>query len=171
MKYHPAIHNRHSIRIPGYDYSQQGSYFVTVCVQNKECLFGNVVDGKMVLNEFGYIISETWQWLATQYKYILLHEWIIMPNHLLGIIEFCVDRWGGSRTAPTETKCKPLGRIIGAFKTVSTKRINKIQNTPGRKLWQRNYYEHVVRDENDLNRIREYIINNPLNWRHDKYYL
>jgi REP element-mobilizing transposase RayT len=76
-----------------------------------------------------------------------------------------------SRTAPTDSKRKPLGRIIGSFKTISAKHINKIQNTPGYKLWQRNYYEHIIRDENDLNRIREYLINNPLKWPEDKYYI
>jgi len=125
----------------------------------------------MILNEYGTIISETWQWLSEQYQYIQLHEWIIMPNHLHGIIEYCAVGRGGSRTAPTITKRKPLGRIIGAFKTVSTKQINKIQNTPGNKLWQRNYWEHVIRDEKDLNRIQQYIINNPLKWTEDKYFV
>ncbi len=170
MKYDPDFHHRRSIRIPRYDYSSPGMYFITICTNNRELLFGDIVDGEMVLNEYGNIISETWQWLDVHYKFIQLHEWIIMPNHLHGIIEYCADCRGGSRIAPTVTKIKPLGRIIGVFKTVSTKQINNINKTPGQKLWQRNYWEQVIRDENDLNRIREYIINNPLKWPEDKYY-
>ena len=171
MKYNPDIHHRKSVRIPGYDYAQDGWYFVTICTHNHNVLLGNVVNGEMVLNEYGQIVSKIWKWLPEQYKYIKLHEWIIMPNHLHGIIEYHNDGRGGARTAPTDIKIKPLGRIIGAFKTVSTKHINKIQNTPGHKLWQRNYYEHIIRNEKDLNRIREYIIYNPLKWPEDKYYV
>jgi REP element-mobilizing transposase RayT len=171
MYYNFEIHHRRSIRIPDYDYSQPGYYFVTICTYNKECLFGRIVDGKMVLNEDGKIISKTWLWLSEQYTYIRLHEWIIMPNHLHGIIEYRDDCRGGSRTAPTVIKYKPLGRIIGAFKTVSTNRINTIQNTSDSRLWQRNYWEHVIRDENDLIRVRSYKINNPLKWSNDIYYI
>ena len=171
MKYDSQIHHRKSVRIPGYDYTQDGWYFVTICTHNHNVLLGNVVNGEMVLNEYGQIVSKIWKWLPEQYKYIKLHEWIIMPNHLHGIIEYHNDGRGGSRTAPTDIKIKPLGRIIGAFKTVSTKHINKIQNTPGHKLWQRNYYEHIIRNEKDLNRIGEYIIYNPLKWPEDKYYI
>ena len=168
----PDKHHRKSIRIPGYDYSQEGHYFVTICMNHRELLFGDIVDGEMVLNEFGKIIAETWQWLAKQYVYINLDESVIMPNHLHGIVEFMNDcSRGGSRTSPTDTKRKPLGRIIGAFKTVSTKRINQIQNTLGLKLWQRNYWEHVIRDDYDLYRIRQYIVDNPFKWKDDKYYL
>ncbi len=89
-----------------------------------------------------------------------------MPNHFHGIVFLLDDRRGGSRTAPT--KRKPLGRLIGAFKTVSTQRINEIRNTPGSPVWQRNYYEHVIRNETDLEEIREYIQNNPLEWLEDE---
>ena len=169
MKYDSQIHHRKSVRIPGYDYAQDGWYFVTICTHNHNVLLGDVVNGEMVLNEYGQIVSKIWKWLPEQYKYIKLHEWIIMPNHLHGIIEYHNDGRGGLRTAPTDIKIKPLGRIIGAFKTVSTKHINKIQNTPGHKSWQRNYYEHIIRNEKDLNRIGEYIIYNPLKWPEDKY--
>jgi putative transposase len=146
MQYNPEKHYRRSICIPDYDYSQAGWYFVTICVQNRESWFEDVVDGKMALNEFGMIISESWRCLADHYEYIHLHEWIIIPNHLHGIIEYCADGRGDSRIAPTVITRKPLGRIIGAFKTVSTKQINNIQNTPGQKLWQRNYGEsHAFR--------------------------
>ncbi|MCD4652748.1 transposase, partial [bacterium] len=115
----------------------------------------------------GEIINNTWKWLRKQYEYVDLDQFIIMPNHIHGII--CIRR-GGSRTAPTR-KRKPLGRLIGAFKTVSTKQINLIRQTSGNQFWQRNYYEHIIRDEDDLARIREYIINNPAQWEHDDYYV
>ena len=146
MKYDSQKHHRKSIRIPDYDYSQPGLYYVTICTNNRELLFGDINNGEIVLNEYGDIVSKTWQCLSEQYQYIQLYEWIIMPNHLHGIIENCGDCSGGSRTAPTVTKIKPLGRIIGTFKTVSTKQINTINNTPGQKLWQRNYWEHLPRE-------------------------
>jgi len=112
-------------------------------------------------------INNTWRWLATQYDYVELDEWGIMPNHMHGIIVITDVCRGGSRTAPTGQR-KPIGRLVGAFKTVSTKRINEIRNTPGAKIWQRNYYEHIIRDDDELNRICEYIANNPLQWEMDR---
>ncbi|MFH1665640.1 MAG: transposase [Candidatus Omnitrophota bacterium] len=177
--------NRKSVRLRNYDYTQEGAYYVTVCVNEDVCrgasrsaldIFGRIENGEMILNGMGQIINDSWQWLEKQYKYIKLDEFIVMPNHIHGIV--CINnprmgviqKEGGSRTAPT-VKLKPLGRLIGAFKTVSTKQINIIRDTPGMRLWQRNYYEHVIRDESDLNRIREYITNNPLRWEEDEYYV
>ncbi len=134
----------------------------------------------MALNELGEIVAESWQWLERQYEHVEMDEWVVMPNHLHGIIMITDCRGGsrtggmgrgGSRTAPTgsdQPKRKPLGRLIGAFKTVSTKRVNQIHNTPGAKLWQRNYYEHIIRNENELNRIRAYIAQNPAKWEFDR---
>ena len=163
-------HNRQSIRLKGYDYAQAGAYYVTVCVQDRKCPFGNVNDGKMMSNDAGKIVNDSWRWLGDQYEYVELDEFIVMPNHIHGII--CVNDAGrgGSRTAPT-IKRKPLGRLIGAFKTVSTKQINITRQTSGNQLWQRNYYEHIIRGEDDLIRIREYIINNPARWEQDDYYV
>jgi len=163
----PPIRNRRSIRLKGYDYTQPGAYFVTICTQNRECLFGQITDGKMVLNNAGRMVADSWEWLAEQYDHVLLDEWVVMPNHLHGIIVITDGGRGGSRTAPT-VKRKPIGRLIGAFKTVSTKQINQMRETSGAKLWQRNYYEHIIRNENELNRIREYIHNNPLKWEFDR---
>ena len=167
MRYDPEKHHRRSIRLQGYDYSRAGAYFVTLCTQNRECLFGDVVDGETRLNPVGQIAGDAWKWLASQYDYVELDEWVIMPNHLHGII-IISDGRGGSRTAPTR---KPIGRLVGAFKTVSTKHINKLRNTPGEKLWQRNYWEHIVRNEPELKRIREYIRNNPSQWEMDQLYV
>ena len=185
MRYDPNKHHRRSIRLKGYDYTRAGVYFVTIVTQNRACLFGHIVAGEVRLNAFGQVVAETWQWLATQYDYVELDEWVVMPNHLHGIIIITEtgDGGGGSRTAPTvigttvptvvapdapTVKRKPLGRLIGAFKTVSTKRINEYRGTPGVVVWQRNYYEHIIRDERSLNRVREYIAANPLRWHLDR---
>jgi putative transposase len=166
MHYDPNKHHRRSIRLKGYDYTQAGAYFITIVTQDRACLFGEVVEGEMRLNPFGEIVAESWQWLAMQYDYVELDEWVIMPNHLHGTIVITDDR-GGSRTAPT-VKRKPVGRLIGAFKTVSTKRINEHRDTPGVPVWQRNYYEHIIRNEDDLEAIRRYIACNPLRWHLDR---
>ena len=167
-KYDPKKHHRSSIRLAGFDYSATGTYFVTIVAYQRECLFGEVVDGEMVLTEFGKIVDETWQWLENQYSYVQSGTSIVMPNHFHGILVMDDDRRGGSRTAPTKPiKRKPLGRLIGAFKTVSTKQINLLHNTEGQVVWQRNYYEHIIRNDDDLNRIHRYIETNPSMWADD----
>jgi putative transposase len=167
-------HHR-SIRISGYDYSQSGAYFVTICVNKRQGLFGTIVNNQMQLNRYGKIADTSWQWLSQAYDYVESDEWIMMPNHLHGIIFISPDNIistdcrGCSRTAPTgESKIKPLGRLIGVFKTISTKQINFILKTRGVPFWQRNFYEHVIRDDHALNRIREYINTNPLRWDLDR---
>ena len=190
MANNPEKHHRRSIRLRGYDYSRAGAYFVTICAQDRACLFGEVVDGKMQLNDAGRVVVDAWSWLNVQYPHIQLDEWVVMPHHLHGIIIISDGRGGShvravrepplrvresmgvanrpnTRTAPTG-KCKPIGRLIGAFKTVSTKRINNMRGTPGISVWQRNYYEHIIRNDDSLNRIREYIVNNPLQWAMDR---
>ena len=102
MKQDPGLHHRRSIRLPGYDYSQAGAYFVTICTQNRRCLFGNVVNVEMVLNHAGRVVAESWQWMGEQYEHVELDEWVIMPNHLHGIIVIS-ERRGGSRTRSTQT--------------------------------------------------------------------
>jgi REP element-mobilizing transposase RayT len=172
MKNNPRLRHRRSIRLKGYDYSKAGAYFVSICVQKRECLLGDIVNDEMVLNDVGRVVSDSWTWLGTQYDHVELDEYMIMPNHLHGVV--IIQSWGGSRTALPSSQTAPtsnlksLGRIIGAFKTVSTKHINEMRRTPSVRLWQRNYYEHIVRDENELMRIREYMENNPLKWEFDR---
>ena len=185
MLYDRNKQHRRSIRLPGYDYRSAGAYFVTICVQGGECLLGEAVDGEMRLSEWGQSAAESWTWLGAQYSYVSLDAWVIMPNHLHGIIVVQDDDapgvgegrggGGGGRARPpppptdaTPAKRKPLGRLVGAFKTVSTKRINQLRDMPGTQVWQRNYWEHVIRDEESLNRIREYIQNNPARWSEDQ---
>ena len=164
------MHHRRSIRLKGHDYTAAGTYFVTVCVRDRECLLGQITDGTMSLNNYGHIVANAWQWLSTRYG-VILDESVVMPNHLHGIIGR--DGRGGSRTAPTldrkpnEDRDKPLGGLIGAFKTVSTKRINLSRQTPGMKVWQRDYWDRVVRDAMELDRIRDYIRGNVANWSAD----
>ena len=181
MKYDPEIHHRRSLRLRGYDYSQAGAYFVTVCTHDKEFLFGKIVERKMRLNESGEIADLCWQRLGRRYPHVGLDEWIVMPNHLHGIMVIVDDRRGDSGIAPAKrgadhgrggsrtasTKRKPLGRLIGAFKTVSTRRISEIRSTTGAPVWQRNYYEHIIRNQDEFNKIREYIATNPLRWMSD----
>lgn len=155
-------------------------YFVTLCTFDHGNLFGEITAGRMILNAYGQIVADTWLWLSQQYPYVTLDAWIIMPNHFHGILvieDINQDKGnnqGGSRTAPTEktpssnvADRKPLGRLIGAFKTVSTKQINHLRDTAGAPVWQRNYYEHILRDENGLNSIRYYIVTNPERWAED----
>ncbi len=144
-------------------------------------MFGAIVDGAMQLNECGQIVANHWQWLAIQYPYVKLNEWVVMPNHLHVILVLTdTPRRGDSRIAPTihdatqptstndASKHKPLGRLIGAFKTVSTKEINQIRNVPGVPIWQRNYYEHIIRHKEALQNIRHYIQTNPQSWNIDR---
>lgn len=167
MKFNSNIHHRRSIRLQGYDYSQVGAYFVTIVAWQREMLFGEIVNEEMGLNDFGKIVSEKWGWLETQYEYVELGEWVVMPNHFHGILIIHDDGRGGSRPAPTPIKRKPLGGLIGAFKTVSTKEINLLRNAEGQVVWQRNYYEHIIRNEPEMDRISRYIESNPSRWMDD----
>ncbi len=161
MTYDPANHHRRSIRLPGYDYRQAGAYFVTLVCKNRELLLED--------DRFRAIVEDAWRWLAERHEFVSLYEYVVMPNHLHGIIVIREACRGGSRTAPTVCTSggKPLGRLIGAFKTVSTKRINGIRGTPGLPVWQRNYYEHVIRNDDELNHVRQYVIDNRLHWDQD----
>lgn len=146
--------NRKSIRLQNYDYTQEGLYFVTICTQNRECIFGEIVNEKIKLNYVGKIIESVWQSLSNRFP-VKLDTFQIMPNHIHMIIELTGGSMGGSRPAPT------LGMIIGFLKSESSKRI-------GHPIWQRNYYEHIIRNETELNKIREYIQTNPQRWERDR---
>lgn len=162
-----SYRNRRSIRLQGYDYSRSGAYFVRICAQNRECLFGDIVDGKMVLNDAGKIVAGEWMKSGEIRDEIESGEWVVMPNHFHGIV---MIRRGDRPVAPTMPGPRPksIGSLMSGFKPAVTKRINEIRNTPDVKLWQRNYYEHVIRNDDELNRIREYIANNPMKWEMDR---
>ncbi len=194
MQYDPQKHHRRSIRLKGYDYSQEGAYYVTIVAQNRACLFGDVVGGEMILNDAGQMLHSQWEALPQRFPNVELDEFIIMPNHLHGIIVITdktkpnaipsdASKRGGamntgeagiSRTPTEDAPHDPtLGNIVGAWKSIVTdeyiRGVYHLNWQPfDRKLFQRNYWEHIVRDEPDLNRIREYIINNPTNWESDE---
>ncbi len=173
---------RKSIRLKEYDYTQPGAYFVTICTYRRAHLFGQVVDGEMRLNAFGKIVWEEWFRTAQVRPYVELfeNEFVVMPNHIHGIIWIVEHDVGATRrVAPTSRRVAPqpprgpvpqsLGAIIAQFKSVVTKRINTLRGTPGAPVWQRNYWEHVIRTERALNAIRRYIIENPARWHLDRY--
>ena len=187
---------RKSIRLRNFDYSSQGLYFITICIHNHLCLLGDIVNGKMVLNDAGKMIKKWLMKIPERFKNTTLDEYQIMPNHLHGIIVitgqmdnspvgagFMPARKSGfmparsnratTRVAPTGGNTITLGNIIGAFKSLTTHEyINGVKNKKwqpfNKRLWQRNYYEHIIRNENDLNEIREYIKNNPQMWDRDR---
>ncbi len=181
MAINPQIHHRRSIRLKEYDYSQQGGYFVTLCTHRRKCILGGIADGNVQLNQFGEIVKE--EWLRTEQirPEITMDEFMVMPNHIHGIIMIRNDipnmsvgayrRTPEDRThinAPLRREPKTLGSTIAGFKSVVTHRINLLRKAPLTPIWQRNYYEHVIRGDNDLNRIRQYIIENPVKWEEDE---
>ena len=165
------VPGRRSPRLQAYDYTQVGAYFVTLVTKDRVLLLGDVVKGEMMLSHIGKSVADAWLWLPTQYPYVELDAFVVMPNHLHGVIWLAgpLSGTGDSRIAPSNSGGrKPLGRLIGAFKTVSAKRVNAALGTPSRPLWQRGFHDHVIRNERDLERIREYIRNNPLQWEMDE---
>jgi len=172
-------HNRRSIRLKNYDYSQAGAYFITICTQDRECLFGEIIDDKMILNDAGEIIQEFHAVTESHFNDIHIFPFIIMPNHYHAIITVgagfprpCVENdFGQNNTGHNDigrgNPAPTLGNIVGYFKYQTSKQINIMRGTPGQILWQRNYYEHIIRNEDDHSRICEYIDNNPLKWKMD----
>jgi putative transposase len=146
---------------------------VTICTRDRECLFGHVVNGEMRLNEYGLVVHEEWLKTAELRENIEVETCTVMPNHVHGIVVITNGR-GTVRRAPTERFGKPVAEsiptIMRAFKSASTKHINEIRRTRGTPVWQRNYYEHVVRNDEELEAIRQYILNNPANWVTDEDY-
>jgi REP element-mobilizing transposase RayT len=173
MRYDPLKHHRRSIRLKGYDYSQEGAYYVTIVADHRECLFGEIENGKMRLNDFGKIVQEEWLQTARVRPNVELGEYVVMPNHLHGIIVInnTIVVGANRRFAPTKHPRAPIPNSIGAimmqFKSIVTKRINAVRGTQGAPVWQRNYHERIVRNDDDLDRICTYIINNPFNWESD----
>ncbi len=180
MAFDPLRHHRRSIRLKDYDYSQAGAYFVTICVQGRECLFGDVVNHEMHYNDAGKMICAEWETLTQRFPTVELDEWVAMPNHLHGIIGIVdsvraslVDTPDRAGMNPAPTSKSTLGDIVGAFKSLSTHQYIEGVHNKGwlafyKKLWQRNYHEHIVRNERELEAIRKYIRNNPKQWMLDR---
>ena len=153
---------RKLIRLENYDYSQPGYYFVTVCTKDHADWFGLINNGQMNLNEFGGIVERQWLWLGKQYPYINLDTYVIMPNHFHGILVIV----GNGRDRSLQNKIKPVPELLGVFKTTSSKLIHLAGGNGF--LWQKSYYDHVIRGDKELNLIREYIIFNPAQWEKDE---
>jgi len=219
MPYDPNRHHRRSIRLKGYDYSQAGAYFITICTQDRACLFGKVVNGEMRLNDAGRMVLAEWNMLPERFPHVVLDAFVVMPNHVHGIVVITnpapddtattaptivgaglvsapndgpmdAPPNDGPMSAPndgpmdappndgtttrTTTRVAPtVGDIVGAFKSrVTVEYIRGVKTSgwpPFRgRLWQRNYYEHIIRNERALNAIRQYIIENPRRWQMDR---
>jgi putative transposase len=180
-----------SDKLLGYDYSWTGTYFVTICTHKRECLLGQVEDGAMVLSEYGRIVEQCWCALPHHFPGVELDAFVVMPNHVHGIITITAfgrgealakqyqtksPKWLANASPlqppqslrPHGTKSYSLGAMVQNFKSVSARRINQARLTPGALVWQRNYYEHVVRNEDELNSIRQYVLGNPTLWEKDE---
>lgn len=180
-KFDPARHHRRSIRLKGYDYASEGAYFVTIVTQGREYLFGEIVNGEMHLNKYGEIVQKWWNDIPKHFPNVELGALIIMPNHVHGIIYIIGecrgeilsphdDQNSGHTGGETPPLRKPtVGQIVGYFKYQTTKEMNKMDNTGTiTKFWQRNYYEHVIRNEKELQQKTDYILENPSRWEEDQ---
>ena len=188
-RYDRCERRRRSIRLAGYDYSQEGAYFVTICANKRECLLGKVAGDAMWLGDTGRMVAATWQELHLHYPGVDLDAFVIMPNHLHGIIiltvgagpracptiaagpRACPESGQPQGVAPTEYLCLP--DVVHRFKSLTTARYLlavRAKRWPpfSGRLWQRNYYEHVIRNEEELNKIRRYVWDNPLQWAFDR---
>jgi putative transposase len=179
--------HRRSIRLKDYDYTQSGAYFVTICAHERACLFGAAVDGVMILNEWGVIVQEEWEQTAILRPNVELDAFVVMPNHIHGIIVITdvgardnEARDNGARciaplqsAAPTRQfgplTAQSLSTIVGTFKAAVTRRVNR-QHDNTAPIWQRNYYEHIIRSEARLDQIRQYVAINATKWAEDSLY-
>jgi len=194
MKFNPNIHHRRSIRLKGYDYSQNGFYFLTICCHNRRTLFGEVIQGKMILNDAGRIAESCWQEIPKHFPFVVLHAFVIMPNHVHGIVEIkhevgsvgsvgsvesvgSVGAIGAKNVSPQPPQPPPspprspsgtIGSIVRGFKIGVTKWMRS--HTDVHDVWQRNYYENIVRDERAYQNISNYIHQNPAKWDADKFF-
>jgi putative transposase len=166
-------YRRRSIRLADYDYSQGGAYFVTICTHDRKCLFGNISNGEMRLNEVGEIVQDVWLRTEQIRREISLDTFVLMPNHLHGVVFICdyaESPTRATRQSPLHVrgpKKRSLGSLIAGFKSTCTIAIKKHLGLATIQVWQRNYYEHIIRGEKGLNAIREYIRTNPARWEND----
>lgn len=194
-KFDPQHHHRKSIRLSGYDYAQAGAYFVTIVTWQRDCLFGEVVDGVMICSQAGKIVEWEWQNLASSFRFLELGASQVMPNHFHGILLFhdagatrpgLAGSIAGKSPAQNESLSSPdgsplrngsslphgpkmasLGAVIGQFKSRVTKRLWKMPELNGTPIWQRNYHDRIIRNDHEMGNIWRYIESNPLNWADD----
>lgn len=181
-------HHRRSIRLRGYDYTSAGAYFVTICTYGRECLFGDVDDAAVRLNPYGLVAREEWLRSAARRPEIELDAFVVMPNHVHGIVIIMDDAVGAQRVGarrvwaervgaehvpPLPAFYRPpgsLGSFVAGFKMAVTKRINLLRGTLGARAWQRNYYERIIRNDDEAAHVRAYVYDNPVRWPEDDYY-
>jgi putative transposase len=176
MKYDPLKHHRRSVRLKGYDYCYPGAYFITLVTRRRECLLGEIQEGVVHLSQIGRIVEQEWCKLGKRFAALVVDEFIVMPNHVHGILlimkERLVDRNLAIETSSINlvhgVKSGTLGAMIGAYKSTTSRLINRLRRTPGAQVWQRNYYEHIIRNEREWKETRAYIYNNPLKWEQDE---
>jgi putative transposase len=176
MPFDAHKHHRRSARLSGYDYTQNGAYMVTVCTAGRECLFGEIIDdGEMMLNTLGCVVEDNWFKSANIRKEIILDAFVVMPNHIHGIImmigEPPVGAHGRAPLPQTAALYRPprsLGSFVAGFKSAVTSQINRIRETPHMPIWQRSFHDKIIWNESMLNGIRTYIENNPTNWVSDR---
>ena len=197
MIYDPSIHHRRSIRLQGFDYSKAGAYFITICTHHRLCRFGKIKNGEMRFNPIGWIVSEQWKVIPERYQMVKLDEFVVMPNHIHGIFAITTGtRTQSSIPNPDDPVGAParganlsdtakrapargaptVGDIVGSYKSLCVHHCLKWTkgNTPEwilGTLWQRNFWEHIIRNESELDRIREYIRTNPAQWQSDCLYI
>jgi putative transposase len=177
VAYDPDKHHRRSIRLQGYDYAQAGAYFLTICAYGRECLFGEVVNGAMLKNDSGRIVEEEWLRSAEIRQELELDVFVVMPNHLHGIVFImnigATGDVGATSRSPLRSPARgpaklSLGSFVSGFKSACTKRVNEARGQPGTPMWQRGFYERVIRSEEELERIRAYVLDNPARWATDE---
>lgn len=162
----PTTGHRRSLRLPAHDYAGHATYFITVCSADRMPLFGEVIEGTMRLSCEGQIVREEWQRSASLRSEIVLDAWVVMPNHLHALVLFTGDDGVASVSLPRPDRS--LGALLAGFKSAVTSRIRAETNSPDAVVWQRNYYEYIVRGNGSLERIRGYIAANPSRWHLDR---
>jgi REP element-mobilizing transposase RayT len=176
MKFDPEKHHRQSIRLRDYNYSQPGYYFLTICTYKKQCWFGEIKNDQMYINQIGKIVANEWLNTPKIRPNFQLDEWVIMPNHLHGIVIINERISGlvdekitllGARNAPLRQEPNSISSFVAGFKSAVTKQINLLRDNRDIPIWQRNYYESIIRDEQSLLTVQEYILNNPYQWQKD----
>ncbi len=198
MTYDAAIHHRRSIRLPGYDYSRPGAYFITITAFESRCAFGSIVAGQMLVNARGRVAAECWEEIPQHYPNVRNLAFVVMPNHVHGIQGISIEGRGMACHARTGLACQtptavPFARsagsepprpavirnfghynrrsisvVVGSYKSAVARRVHAAEGKLDDPVWHRNYFEHVVRDQTDLDRIRQYILTNPTRWHLDR---
>ena len=159
-RFDPDRQHRRSIRFRKYDYSRAGFYYFTGCIEGRECLLGRVSGSEVLLSPHGRTVADAWADLPKHYPHARLDAFVVMPNHVHGVIELIP-------LEPAASRRHPFSEILRAFKTFSARRINRRRGTPGAHVWQRDFFERIVRDQAELEAIRRYIAQNPANWDED----